>query len=161
MHQPDKRHHISTKEFQTINWLAAYAKVNQCINTITFKFVNNAFPYYLNDVYDYAAPCRMTFMITPLTHSLTHSLTHPPTHSRTHSLTHLLLMIWLLFLTFCGYIMFWLICFFFVKKVSYRRNGDYKKQFHWTNKLNKDLLDCHFKARKDPSKGYLKKMKNL
>ena len=88
MHQPDKRHHISTKEFQTINWLAAYAKVNQCINTITFKFVNNAFPYYLNDVYDYAAPCRMTFMITPLTHSLTHSPTHPPTHPLTYSLTY-------------------------------------------------------------------------
>ena len=47
------------------------------------------------------------------------------------------------------------------KTVSYRRNRDHKNQFNWTYELNNDLLDCYTKAREDPSKGYMKKIKNL
>ena len=55
----DKRHHIPSKEFESINWLPAYKRVHQYINTITFKFVNNACPYYLNDMYEFAPRCRI------------------------------------------------------------------------------------------------------
>lgn len=47
------------------------------------------------------------------------------------------------------------------KTISYRRNRDHKKQFNSTYELNNDLLDCYTKAREDPSKGYMKKIKNL
>ena len=46
----DKRHHISSNEFDSINCLPVNIRVHQCINAITFKFVNNACPYYLNEV---------------------------------------------------------------------------------------------------------------
>ena len=55
----DKRHHISSKEFESINWLPVNKRVHQCINAITFKFVNNACPHYLNEVYEYAPQCRI------------------------------------------------------------------------------------------------------
>ena len=55
----DKRHYISSKEFESINWLPVYKRVHQCINAITFKFVNNACPHYLNEVYEYAPLCRI------------------------------------------------------------------------------------------------------
>ena len=50
----DKRYHISTKEFESINWFPAYKRVHQCINVTTFKFVNNACAHYLNEVYEYS-----------------------------------------------------------------------------------------------------------
>ena len=34
-------------------------RVHQCINVITFKFVNNACPRYLNEVYEYDPQCRI------------------------------------------------------------------------------------------------------
>ena len=46
----DKKHHISSKEFESINWLFVYKRMHQCINVITFKFVNNACLHYLNEV---------------------------------------------------------------------------------------------------------------
>ena len=55
----DKRHHISSKEFESINWLPVNKRVHQCINAITFKFVNNACPHYLNEVYEYAPQWRI------------------------------------------------------------------------------------------------------
>ena len=55
----DKRHHISSKEFESINWLPVNKRVHQCINPITFKFVNNACLHYLNEVYEYAPQCRI------------------------------------------------------------------------------------------------------
>ena len=55
----DKRHHISTKEFESINWLPVYIRVHQCINAITFKFVDNACSHYLNEVYEYVPQCRI------------------------------------------------------------------------------------------------------
>ena len=53
----DKRH-ISSKQFESINWLPVYKKVHQCINAIKFKFANNACPHYLNEVYEYAPPMQ-------------------------------------------------------------------------------------------------------
>ena len=55
----DKRHHISSKEFESINWLPFHKRVHQWINAITFKFVNNSCPRYLNEVYEYAPQCRI------------------------------------------------------------------------------------------------------
>ena len=45
--------------------------------------------------------------------------------------------------------------------VSYRRDRDYLKQFKWTYDLNKDLYNCYTKARENPNKGYMKRMKVL
>ena len=55
----DKRHHASSKQFESINWLPVNKRVHQCINAITFKFVNNACPHYLNEVYEYAPQWRI------------------------------------------------------------------------------------------------------
>ena len=52
-----KRHHISSKEFESINWLPVYKRVHQCLNAITLKFVNNVSPHYLNEVSEYALQC--------------------------------------------------------------------------------------------------------
>ena len=46
----DKMHHISEEDFRSINWLLTSKRVDQCINTITFKFVNNTCPYYLKEI---------------------------------------------------------------------------------------------------------------
>ena len=54
----DKRHHISSKEFEPINWLPIYKRVDQWINAIKLKFVNVC-PHYLNEVYDCASRCRI------------------------------------------------------------------------------------------------------
>ena len=54
-----KRHHISSKESESINWLPVYKRVHQFINVITFKFLNNACPHYLNEVYECAPQCRI------------------------------------------------------------------------------------------------------
>ena len=53
----DKRYHISNKEFESINWLPVNKRVHQCINVIT-KFVNNACPHYLNEIYEFARQWR-------------------------------------------------------------------------------------------------------
>ena len=54
----DKRYQISSKEFESINLLPVNKRVHQSINAITFKFVINACPHYLNEVYEYAPQCR-------------------------------------------------------------------------------------------------------
>ena len=51
----DERH----QKFESINWLPVYRRVYQCINAVTFKFVNNACPHYLNDIYEYLPQCRI------------------------------------------------------------------------------------------------------
>ena len=40
----DKRHYISSKEFESINWLPVYKRVHLCINAVTLKFANNTCP---------------------------------------------------------------------------------------------------------------------
>ena len=44
------------------------------------------------------------------------------------------------------------------RPVTYIRNRQ-RKQFNWTNELNKDLLECYNKARDDPSMGYMSRIK--
>ena len=46
----DKMHHISDEDFRLINWLPTNKRVDQCIKTIPFKFVNDACPYYLKEM---------------------------------------------------------------------------------------------------------------
>ena len=48
--------HISSKEFESINWLPVNKRVHQCINAIT---CNNACPHYLNEVYKYTPQCKI------------------------------------------------------------------------------------------------------
>ena len=55
----DKMHHISEEDFRFINWLPPSKRVDQCINTITFKFVNNTYLYYLKKVFEFAPNCRI------------------------------------------------------------------------------------------------------
>ena len=49
---------IGQKNF-SINWLPVHKQVHQFINVITFKFANNSCPHYLNEVFEYAAQCRI------------------------------------------------------------------------------------------------------
>ena len=46
------------------------------------------------------------------------------------------------------------------KRISYRQNGDYSKQFKWIYELNEDLHRCYNKARKDPRIGYMNCLKS-
>ena len=46
--------HITHKEFQTPNWLPVTERFNQCISSIVFKYVNDKFPNYLNEVFQTA-----------------------------------------------------------------------------------------------------------
>ena len=55
----DKVQHISVTEFRLINWLPTKERVHQCMNAITFKFVNNNCPFYLNKTFEFAPHCRI------------------------------------------------------------------------------------------------------
>ena len=55
----DKMHHISEDEFKSINWLPTSKSVDQCRNTITYNFVNNTGPYYMNEVFELAPHCSI------------------------------------------------------------------------------------------------------
>ena len=52
-----KMYHISEAKFRLINWLPTSKRVDQCINTITYNFVNNTCPYYLNKIFEFAPNC--------------------------------------------------------------------------------------------------------
>ena len=52
-------HQISDEDFRLINWLPTSKRVYQCINTVTFKFVNNTCPYYLKEIFQFAPHCRI------------------------------------------------------------------------------------------------------
>ena len=54
----DKMHHISEKEFRLVNWLPTSKRINQCINTISYNFVNHTC-LYLNDLFEFAPYCRI------------------------------------------------------------------------------------------------------
>ena len=55
----EKMHHVSAEDFRLINWFPTSKRVNQCIYPITFKFVNNTFPYYLKEIFEFAPHCRI------------------------------------------------------------------------------------------------------
>ena len=61
----DKMNHISEEEFKSINWLPTSKRVDQCINTITCKFVNNTCPYYLNEIFEFVPHCRISKLKNP------------------------------------------------------------------------------------------------
>ena len=55
----DKIHYISDEEFKSINWLPASKRFDQCINIITYNFINNTYPYYLNEIFKFAPHCSI------------------------------------------------------------------------------------------------------
>ena len=55
----DKMHHISKEDFRLINWLPTNKRVDQCINTIRFKFVHDFCPYYMKEIFEFAPHCRI------------------------------------------------------------------------------------------------------
>ena len=55
----DKMHHISEKDFKTINWLPVDQRVQQSLNVTVFKYVNEACPYYMKEVFEYASQGRI------------------------------------------------------------------------------------------------------
>ena len=55
----DKMHHISEENFRSINWLSTSKRVNECINTVTFKFVKNTCPCYLKETFEFGPHCRI------------------------------------------------------------------------------------------------------
>ena len=55
----DKMHHISEEDFKTINSLRVDQRVQQNLNVTVFKYVNNACPYYMKEIFEYASQGRM------------------------------------------------------------------------------------------------------
>ena len=47
-----KMHHISEEDFRIINWLPADQSVRQSLNGKVFKYINNACPYYMKEVFE-------------------------------------------------------------------------------------------------------------
>ena len=43
--------HISQKECETINWLPIKERYNQCVNSIAFRYFDNQWSHYLNEVF--------------------------------------------------------------------------------------------------------------
>ena len=55
----DKINHIFEEHIRLITWLPTNKRVDQCRNTITFKFVNNTCPFYLKEIFEFAPHCRI------------------------------------------------------------------------------------------------------
>ena len=53
-------HHISEEGFKTINWLPVIQRVLQSLNDTVFKYVNNACPYCMKEVFEYASQGRIS-----------------------------------------------------------------------------------------------------
>ena len=45
--------------FKKTRWFPVYKMVHQWLKVISFKFVNNIYPHYLNEVHEYAPQCRI------------------------------------------------------------------------------------------------------
>ena len=56
----DKMYHISEEDFKAINWLPVDQRVQQSLNVTVFKYVNNACPYYMKEVFEYASQGRIS-----------------------------------------------------------------------------------------------------
>ena len=56
----DKMADLSQNEFEKLNWLPITDRINQCILSTTFKFVNDMDPNYLNEVFQWAAESNRT-----------------------------------------------------------------------------------------------------
>ena len=53
-------HYISEEDFKAINWLSVDQKVQQSLNVTVFKYVNNACPYCMKEVFEYASQGRIS-----------------------------------------------------------------------------------------------------
>ena len=53
-------HRISEEDFKTINWLPVDRRVQKSLNVAFFKYVNNACPYYVKEVFEYASQGRIS-----------------------------------------------------------------------------------------------------
>ena len=58
----DKMAHISQTEFEKFNLLPISNRINQCILSTTFKFVNGMGPNYFNEVFQWAAESNATLI---------------------------------------------------------------------------------------------------
>ena len=56
----DKMTHISQNGFEKLNWLSISDRINHCILSTTFKFVNDTGPNYFNEVFQCAAESNKT-----------------------------------------------------------------------------------------------------
>ena len=52
-------YYISKQDFKLINWLPTSKRIDQWINTITYNFVNNICPQYLNEIFEFAPHCSI------------------------------------------------------------------------------------------------------
>ena len=52
-------HYISEEDFKTINWLPVDQRAQQNLNVTVFKYVNNAYPYYMKEFFGYASQGRI------------------------------------------------------------------------------------------------------
>ena len=52
--------HRNSEEVKTINWLLVDQRVQQSLNVTVFKYVNNACPYYMKEVFEYASQGRIS-----------------------------------------------------------------------------------------------------
>ena len=86
----DKMHHISEEEFRLMNWLPTSKRVNQCINTITYNFVDKTCPYYLNEIFEFTPHCRIG---TRNNFSKLKNL-FPNTHMRQKIISYIGLFVW-------------------------------------------------------------------
>ena len=50
---------VPVTEFRSVNWLPTKEELHQCINAITFRFVKNDCPFYLNHIFEFAPHCRI------------------------------------------------------------------------------------------------------
>ena len=55
----NEMNHVSKEDFRSISWLPTNRRVNQCINTITTKFFNNIYPYYLEEIFEFTPHGRI------------------------------------------------------------------------------------------------------
>ena len=55
----DLVHYLSENESRLINWLTTSKRVNQCINSITYNFVNNTCPHGLNEIFEFNPHLRI------------------------------------------------------------------------------------------------------
>ena len=52
-------HHLSEEDFRLINWISTSKRVDQNINTITFKFAYDNCHYYLKEIFEFVTHCRI------------------------------------------------------------------------------------------------------
>ena len=56
----DKMQHIFEEDFKTINWLPADQRIQQSLNVIVFKYIKNACPYYMKELFEDASQGRIS-----------------------------------------------------------------------------------------------------